>query len=73
MATHLATLLRAMRNYHLRNLAECFLIDDRFMERFHPPRPPVLRTTMPIVAGLLQHVVQLMEVATSFATTLSRN
>ena len=27
-------MLRGVRNYHLRNLGECFLIDDDFMQRF---------------------------------------
>lgn len=66
MATRLGELLRGMRNYHLRNLAECFLIDEQFMQRF-TTAPAGIKNHHAYRGGLLEHVLKLMEVATSFS------
>ena len=34
-AARLAVILRTVTNHHLRNLAECFLMDEALMEKFH--------------------------------------
>ena len=34
LANRLSEILREIKNFHLRNLAECFLIDDAFMQLF---------------------------------------
>jgi 3'-5' exoribonuclease len=66
MAARLAELLRGFRNYHLRNLAECFLMDEQFMERF-TTAPAGIKNHHAYRGGLLEHVVSLMNVATSIA------
>lgn len=61
LATRLAELLRGMRDPHLRNLAECFLLDDDFMSRFSRA-PAGVKNHHAYTGGLLEHVVNLMEV-----------
>ena len=62
----LAEILRTLTNFHLRNLAECFLIDDQFMEQF-TRAPAAVKNHHAYHGGLLQHVVKLMEVGLSVA------
>ncbi|MFO0901712.1 MAG: HD domain-containing protein [Pirellulales bacterium] len=62
----LATLLRGVRNYHLRNLAEVYLVDEAFMERF-TSAPAGIKNHHAYRGGLLEHVVNLMEVVTVVA------
>lgn len=57
----LRTLLN-VRNHHLRALIECFLIDDRFMTDFCRV-PAGIKNHHAYVGGLLEHVVQMLEVA----------
>ncbi|TWT39156.1 3'-5' exoribonuclease YhaM family protein [Blastopirellula retiformator] len=57
----LAGMLRAMKNPHLRNLAECFLIDEEFMQRFCRA-PAGVKNHHAYHGGLLEHVVNLMKV-----------
>ena len=50
LAARLARMLREMKHYHLRCLAECFLVDEAFMDKFlRRRRGP--RTITPITAG----------------------
>ncbi len=65
-ATRLATLLRSVRNFHLRNLAEVFLVDDAFMERF-TAAPAGIKNHHAYRGGLVEHVVSLMEVVSVVA------
>lgn len=62
----LTELLRGMKNYHLRCLAECFLIDEPFMARF-TRAPAGVRNHHAYHGGLLEHVVGLMELSSVVA------
>jgi 3'-5' exoribonuclease len=66
MAGRLAKLLRGMRNYHLRNLSECFLMDEQFMTQF-VTAPAGIKHHHAYKGGLLEHVVNLMELTQSVA------
>jgi len=54
-------ILRGMSDPHLRNLAECFLLDDTFMGRF-TRAPAGVKHHHAYHGGLIEHVVALMEV-----------
>lgn len=60
LATRVGELLRGMRNYPLRNLADCFLMDEAFMARF-AAAPAGIKNHHAYRGGLLDHVVSLME------------
>jgi 3'-5' exoribonuclease len=66
LSARLAELLRGMRNVHLRNLAECFLMDEAFMAQF-TAAPAGVKNHHAHRGGLLQHVVSLMEVCQAVA------
>jgi 3'-5' exoribonuclease len=66
LAARLAELLRGMRDPHLRNLAECFLADEEFMRRF-TRTPAGVKNHHAYPGGLLEHVVNLMEIAARIA------
>jgi 3'-5' exoribonuclease len=66
LAQRLKELLRGMQDPHLRNLAECFLLDEHFMARF-TRAPAGVKNHHAYVGGLLDHVVSLMEVCTRVA------
>ncbi|HTN77175.1 MAG TPA: HD domain-containing protein [Pirellulaceae bacterium] len=66
LALRLQTMLRGMRNVHLRNLAECFLMDEQFMGRFSSA-PAGVKNHHAYRGGLLDHVVSLMELCTIVA------
>jgi 3'-5' exoribonuclease len=66
LALRLAELLRSMQDLPLRNLAECFLTDDEFMQRL-AQSPAGIKNHHAYPGGLLEHVVNLMEVADSVA------
>ena len=59
-------MLRSIKNFHLRNLAECFLIDDQFMNKLGHA-PAAIKNHHAFHGGLMDHVVQLMEVVLSVA------
>jgi len=61
LTARLAEMLRGIRNFHLRNLAECFLIDDRFLGQF-VAAPAGIKHHHAYRGGLLEHVLSLMEV-----------
>lgn len=61
MVARVGELLRGMRNVHLRNLAECFLIDETFMDGFRTA-PAGIKNHHAYHGGLLEHVLSLMEV-----------
>src|SRR5260221_3535089 len=58
--------LRKMGNVHLRALAECFLIDDALMRDFCKV-PAGVRNHHAYVGGLLEHVVNMLDVADRIA------
>jgi len=60
LAARLAEMLRAVKNVHLRNLAECFLSDDEFMGKF-TAAPAGIKNHHAYRGGLLAHVVSLMD------------
>lgn len=62
LTARLVEMLRGMSNPHLRTLAECFLIDEQFMNRFCRA-PAGIKNHHAYQGGLLEHVVSLMEVA----------
>ncbi len=66
LAARLAVLLRGVRNHHLRSLAECFLMDEPFMERFLRA-PAGVKNHHAYHGGLVEHVVSLMEVSAAVA------
>ena len=55
-------MLRALKNFHLRNLAECFLIDDDLMGKI-AAAPAGIKHHHAFRGGLLQHTVAMMELA----------
>ncbi len=59
-AGRLSEMLRGVNNFHLRCLAECFLMDESFMERF-ARAPAGVKNHHAYHGGLLEHVVSLME------------
>ena len=61
MVGRVAELLRSMSNVHLRNLAECFLLDEKFMKGFRAA-PAGVKNHHAYHGGLLEHVLSLMEV-----------
>jgi len=61
IAARLAEILRSIENHHLLNLAECFLMDDAFMEKFLRA-PAGVKNHHAYRGGLIEHVVGLMEV-----------
>jgi len=61
LAVRLGELLRSMSNPQLVTLAECFLMDDDFMQRFMRA-PAGVKNHHAYVGGLLEHVLNLMEV-----------
>jgi 3'-5' exoribonuclease len=66
LAQRLAEMLRAVRNPHLRNLAECFLADEHFMGKF-TNAPAGIKNHHAYRGGLLAHVVSLMDVCRAVA------
>lgn len=60
MARRVAELLRSIRNFPLRNLAECFLVDEAFQAKFHAA-PAGIKHHHAYRGGLLEHVLNMME------------
>jgi len=58
----LRTLLLQLQNPHLRALAECFLMDDAFVQAFCRV-PAGIRNHHAYLGGLLEHVVTMLEAA----------
>jgi 3'-5' exoribonuclease len=61
MVGRVAEILRGLKNVHLRNLADCFLIDETFMQQFRTA-PAGIKNHHAYHGGLLEHVLSLMEV-----------
>ncbi len=63
LTVRLRELLRGLTNPHLRAIAECYLIDEEFMQKF-TRAPAGVKNHHAYLGGLMEHVVNLMEVAT---------
>jgi 3'-5' exoribonuclease len=71
----LLELLHSIQDWDLRNLTDCILIDDVLMERFCQA-PAGIKLHHAYLGGLLEHSVQMMEVAEQIAglyPTLNRD
>jgi len=66
LALRLGELLRSVSTPALRNLAECFLLDDAFMHKF-TRAPAGIKHHHAYLGGLLEHTVNLMEVVERIA------
>lgn len=66
LTDRLKTHLRSLKDPALKNLAECFLIDATFMNKFRRC-PAGVKNHHAYVGGLLHHVVQLMDLCASTA------
>ncbi|MGQ9575847.1 MAG: 3'-5' exoribonuclease YhaM family protein [Thermoguttaceae bacterium] len=66
LVSRLGEMLRGLSNPHLRNLAECFLVDESFMGKF-AQAPAGVKHHHAYLGGLLEHVVTLMEVVSRIA------
>jgi 3'-5' exoribonuclease len=62
LTARLRQLLLGMSNPHLRALAECFLIDEEFLSKF-TTAPAGIKNHHAYHAGLLEHVVTLLNIA----------
>jgi len=62
----LTEMLRGMENLSLRNLTECFLMDEEFMSKF-TRAPAGLKNHHAYLGGLLHHTVTIMEVVARVA------
>lgn len=67
LTQRLAERLRAIHNYPLRNLAECFLMDEAFMAKL-TSAPAGVKNHHAYRGGLLQHVLSLMQLVSLVAT-----
>ncbi len=61
MVGRVSAMLRSLGNEHLRNLAECFLVDETLMRKFRLA-PAGIKNHHAYRGGLLEHVLSLMEV-----------
>jgi len=66
LVVRLGELLRGMTNPHLRNLAECFLLDEQFIAKL-TQAPAGVKHHHAYHGGLLEHVVNVMEVVSRIA------
>ena len=66
MMARVGELLRSVSNVHLRNLAECFLVDETLVRKLRMA-PAGIKNHHAYHGGLLEHVVSLMELAYGIA------
>jgi 3'-5' exoribonuclease len=66
LAARLGKMLREMRSYPLRNLAECYLMDEEFMAAF-TTAPAGIKNHHAYRGGLLEHVISLMDLVSIVA------
>ena len=66
LVVRLGEVLRDIANPHLRNLAECFLLDEEFMAKF-ARAPAGIKHHHAYLGGLLEHVVSLLEIVLRIA------
>ena len=66
LVARLSAFLRKIRDPHLLNLAEVFLMDEEFMRKFSRA-PAGVKNHHAYLGGLIEHVVNLMELITRIA------
>jgi 3'-5' exoribonuclease len=66
LAARFIELARSVKHPHLRNLVECFLADEPFMRKF-TAAPAAVKHHHAYRGGLLEHVVNMMEVVRRIA------
>ena len=66
LLARLREILFSLGNPHLKSLVECFLIDDEFVRKF-TTAPAGIRNHHAYTAGLLEHVVTMLNVAVRIA------
>jgi 3'-5' exoribonuclease len=66
LTARLTEILRSIKNPHLRNLADCFLMDQDLMRKF-TVAPAAVKNHHAYRGGLLEHVVNIMEVVRRIA------
>src|SRR5882724_11734340 len=66
LTVRLSQILRKMRDPHLLNLAECFLVDEEFMRKLSRA-PAGVKNHHAYLGGLMEHVVNLMDLITRIA------
>ena len=66
MANRVSEMLRGINNFHLRNLAECFLMDESLIRKF-TTAPAGVKNHHAYRGGLMEHVLSLMEVTAAVA------
>lgn len=66
LMVRLTEMLREITDPHLRNLAECFLMDEAFLEKLSRA-PAGIKHHHAYLGGLLEHIVNLMEVVLRIA------
>lgn len=66
LTVKLKELLRDIRAPHLRNLVDCFLLDEAFMRKF-TTAPAAVKNHHAYRGGLLEHVVNMLEVTRRIA------
>jgi 3'-5' exoribonuclease len=67
ISNEVSEVLRGMRNYHLRNLAECFLTDDGLMTQLRTA-PAGVKNHHAFRGGLIQHIASLLKMAEFVST-----
>jgi 3'-5' exoribonuclease len=66
LMVRLTEMLREITDPHLRNLAECFLMDEAFLQKLSRA-PAGIKHHHAYLGGLLEHIVNLMEVVLRIA------
>ena len=61
LVQRMSEILRGFRNVHLRNLVECFLVDEELMRRIRSA-PAGIKNHHAYRGGLLEHMLSLMEI-----------
>lgn len=71
LTRRLGELLRSVKNPHLRSLGECFLTDEAFLRKFSTA-PAAMKNHHAYRGGLVEHVVNMMEVVARIADLYPR-
>ena len=66
MVSDVAEILSGLKNSHLRDLADCFLLDEQFMQSFRAA-PAGVKHHHAWQGGLLEHVLSLMKLISTVA------
>ena len=66
MIGRVSEILRNLKNVHLRNLAECFLVDEPLMQQIRSA-PAGIKNHHAYRGGLLEHILSMMEICLTVA------